>query len=130
MKLNYLSMVKPMRRGFDSIFTLDIYDGNKLLDKSTITIDNMLNISSVEDLDITRVYRVVLSVVTDFTLLTPIGLNSIKPLNVDKKLDNIITSLIKNDYRIADSDNPRYITPVTNGKMITAQTSTIETFFK
>lgn len=130
MKLNYLSMVKPMRRGFDSIFTLDIYDGNKLLDKSMITIDNMLNISSVEDLDITRVYRVVLSVVTDFTLLTPIGLNSIKPLNVDKKLDNIITSLITNDYRIADSDNPRYITPVTTGKMITAQTSTIETFFK
>ncbi len=130
MRLNYLSIVKPMRIGFDGIFTLDIYDGNRLLDKSTLTIDNLLNISSVEDLDITRVYRVVLSVVTDFTMLTPVGLNSIKPLNVDKQLESIITSLITNDYRIADSDNSRYITPVTRGSMITAQVSTIETFFK
>lgn len=130
MKLNYLSIVKPMRRGFDGIFTLDIYDGNRLLDKSTITIDELLNISSVLDLDITRVYRVVLSVVTDFTLLTPTGLTSIKPLNIDKQLDSVITSLITNDYRIADTDKPRYITPIDNGSMLTAQTSTIKTFFK
>lgn len=130
MKLNYLSIVRPMRKGFDGIFTLDIYDGNRLLPKNTLTIDNLLNISSVEDLDITRVYRVVLSVVTDFTMLTPIGLTSIKPLNVDKQLTNIITSLITNDYRIADSDNNRYIIPVSNGAMLTAQVSTIETFFK
>lgn len=130
MRLNYLSIVKPMRIGFDGIFTLDIYDGNRLLPKNTVTIDNLLNISSIEDLDITRVYRVVLSVVTDFTMLTPRGLNSIKPLNIDKQLESIITSLITNDYRIADSDNNRYVTPLNIGSMKTAQTSTIETFFK
>lgn len=130
MRLNYTSLVKPMRKGFDGIFTLDIYDGNSLLDKSTITIDNLLNISSVLDLDITKVYRVVLSVVTDFTMLTPIGLASIKPLNIDKQLDTIITSLITNDFRIVDSDTPRFIIPVSNGSMLTSQVSTVKTFFK
>lgn len=119
-----------MSKGFHSIFTLDIYEDKKLLSKSILTVDNELNINSNIDLDITKVYRVVLSVLVDFSLLSPRGNSSIKPLQIENKIDSVIEAIKHNDYRIADSDNARCIVPVNSGSMLTAQNTIIKTFFK
>ncbi len=130
MKTNHMYLTSGLNKGFNSIFTLDIYEDKALMSKSKITVDSELNISAVDDLDITKLYRVVLSVMVDLSLLSPIGLNSIKPLNVNKSLPNILTALKQNDYRLADSDTDRYIIPINTGSMKTAQATIIETFLK
>lgn len=130
MKDNHTYLTTGMSKGFHNIFTLDIYEDKKLLSKSILTVDNELNISSNIDLDITKVYRVVLSVLVDFSLLSSRGNSSIKPLQIENKIDSVIDAIKHNDYRIADSDNARCIIPVNSGSMLTAQNTIIKTFFK
>lgn len=129
MKDNHQYLTTGMSKGFNSIFTIDIYEDRKLLSKNLITVDNDLNITSTIDLNITKTYRIVLSVLVDFSLLSSRGNISIKPLNVDGKINSVIEAIKHNDYRIADSDNARCIIPVNSGSMLTAQNTIIKTFF-
>lgn len=130
MKANYMAMVKPLGRGYDSLFVLDLYKDNALVSRSNLTIDADLNISAIDDLDLSSIYRVVLSVVVDLKLLSPTGTLSIKDLDLVDKLEPIITGKYKKDYRVADSNTVNYLLPVGTSSMKTAQVSLVKTLFK
>ena len=141
---NRESLLDDLRGGYDSIFILDLYEGSYLMDRGTLTIDDDMLVSSTVDLDISKVYRVILSIIVDSNLLSVKGKNSIKDLD-DEMLSELLTSVnadsdglstpgstetIAKDHRVVDSDLPRYMIPFSAHTRYTAQVTTVETFFK
>lgn len=59
-----------MARPYYSIFNVSLYKNVKLQSYSKITIDNNLNISAIDDLDLREYHHVRFSLVTDLSLLT------------------------------------------------------------
>lgn len=123
-------ITKQAKFFYKSVFRLDIYKDNKLQFRDILEIDDDLNVFTNIDLDITGVYRCVLSIITDMKMIEL----EYRPL-VDSMLDKDILSIIytgkvEEDYRVADSNIAKLINPVKYSTMRTAQISTIQTFFK
>lgn len=125
MELNPIGLVSPFNRGYDSLFMLDLYKDNILVNRNSLTIDNELNVSAKEDLEITSTYRVVLSVLTNSNLL-----KEAKRSPTDNELlKKMITKIESVDPRLADVSD-RNLIPVSDFRRITSQVSVVNTFFK
>lgn len=69
--LNWIKTVERtwLVKSFQSIFQLDLYCADDLVGDGSLMIDTQLNVSSTVDLDLTKVYHVRLSLVTDIAYL-------------------------------------------------------------
>jgi len=128
---NREGLLDGLQKGYDSIFLLDLYRGESLLHRTNLTVSEDLLVSAVNDLELTGVYRVVISMVVDNNELSPKGRSSIKDLNPEvysTLLSSVNGDLV--DHRIADSVLSNPMIPVDSISRKTVQVSTVKTFFK
>lgn len=125
---NYEDVVKVYNKGYHSILFFDLYKDNVLISRNNLRLDEDLNLYAEEDLEITSVYRVVLSVLKNHNLLTDRARSRLGKLDKDV-LKSLLVKIDDIDYRIADGEVEKYMIPVPEHRMITTQVSIVDTFF-
>ena len=114
---------------YKSIFKLDLYKNGILQPRNIMQIDDDLNVSAINDLDITGVYRCVLSIITNMSMIDPSYRKMVDIID-NNKLEVIYKGIPEKDIRVADVNIEKDIYPVGVWRMITAQTSIVQTFLK
>jgi hypothetical protein len=125
---NYIT--KQAKFFYKSVFRLDIYKDDKLQFRDILEIDDDLNVFTNIDLDITGVYRCVLSIITDMKMIDVEYRSLVDDILDSNVLSIIYTGNVEKDFRVSDSNIAKMINPVKHSTMRTAQISTIQTFFK
>ncbi len=85
---------------YGSILNLHLYENKNIKKSGSLIIDDNLNVSSVEDLDLRKTYRVRLSLIADINFLNGATIKRIKNYNVAnpifaKKIVNSLNSILK-----------------------------------
>jgi hypothetical protein len=87
-------------KSYASILSLHLYENQNLKQSGSLIIDNDLNVSSVDDLNLRNIYRVRLGLVVNIHLLNEVVLSRIKSYNINnksfcKKLIKSISSILR-----------------------------------
>ena len=106
--LDFIRVEKDyITKTYGSILVMHLYEDSKLKKSASLVIDEDLNVSSVEELDIRKTYRVRLSLVANLHLLTNTTMRRIKSYNIANpsfatKLVRSLNSILKDIGNDAD----------------------------
>jgi hypothetical protein len=94
--IEYIKLHKDtiLTKPYSSTFNMVLYENNTIVDPSTLTIDDDLNVSSKVDLNICKTYRVSLNVVIDWNTLSN---ESVKELKIHPTLKNKVVKFLALD---------------------------------
>jgi len=94
-----------MNRAYNSMFYIELIDDDGVFKGGSIICDKDLNVSSVEELDIRKTYRVIFSIVTDLMMLNSNAIS--RTLSNHDVYNEVMVALEigKGDYRTMDRDS-------------------------
>lgn len=126
-KENRLEVVRPTPGLYHSLILLDLYKDGKLQARDNLEILEDLTLRLTRPPEMTSVYRIVLSIVTNKNLLTKEANKGIEKFG--DKID-IVFSKSGDDYRLADRNTPKELMRISDYRTITSQISVVNTFVK
>lgn len=96
---------------YKSIFHLSLYRNDQLTISKSLTVDTLLNVKSVADLNLRNQHRVRLSIVTDLTLLTRESLDRLRLYpKVLRKVIESMNEIFRNHPDLVSLGDRSYIT--------------------